>query len=151
MTSLEVLYGVDTGIRLDQLHHLSRLVAEETGVTVPVFKPVTGGFAFLKNMPGDVKTCIRDGISTFPPISGCVYGPVVGGSVSWVWDSLATSGMVRQLASSLGFEVAEEDVDRVRARLDEALASITAFPRWLTAEQTTDLVRETLAAPTAEP
>ena len=44
--ALEVLYGVDTGIRLDMLPWLGHVVAEITGIPVDYFKPITGKGAF---------------------------------------------------------------------------------------------------------
>jgi isopropylmalate/homocitrate/citramalate synthase len=44
--ALEVLYGVDTGLRLDMLPWLGDLVAEITGIPVDYFKPITGKGAF---------------------------------------------------------------------------------------------------------
>jgi isopropylmalate/homocitrate/citramalate synthase len=44
--ALEVLYGVKTGVRLEDLPGLSRLVADITGLPVGYFKPVTGAGAF---------------------------------------------------------------------------------------------------------
>jgi isopropylmalate/homocitrate/citramalate synthase len=44
--ALEALYGVDTGIRLDMLPELSRLVEEITGIPTGYFKPVVGRGAF---------------------------------------------------------------------------------------------------------
>ncbi len=44
--ALEVLYGVDTGVRLDMLPWLGHLVAEITGIPVHYFKPITGKGAF---------------------------------------------------------------------------------------------------------
>ena len=44
--ALEVLYGVDTGLRLDMLPWLGHVVAEITGIPVAYFKPVTGKGAF---------------------------------------------------------------------------------------------------------
>lgn len=44
--ALEVLYGVDTGLRLDLLPELSRLVEEITGLQTSYLKPVVGRGAF---------------------------------------------------------------------------------------------------------
>jgi homocitrate synthase NifV len=44
--ALEVLYGIDTGVRLDMLPSLSRMVEEITGIKVGYFKPVVGRGAF---------------------------------------------------------------------------------------------------------
>jgi isopropylmalate/homocitrate/citramalate synthase len=44
--ALEVLYGVDTGLRLDLLPELSRLVEEITGLPNSMLKPIVGRGAF---------------------------------------------------------------------------------------------------------
>jgi isopropylmalate/homocitrate/citramalate synthase len=44
--ALEVLYGVDTGIRLEMLPWLAKIVEEITGIPLDYFKPVTGKGAF---------------------------------------------------------------------------------------------------------
>ena len=44
--ALEVLYGVDTGLRLDLLPELSRLVEEITGLPSSLLKPIVGRGAF---------------------------------------------------------------------------------------------------------
>jgi len=44
--ALEVLYGVDTGLRLDLLPELSRLVEEITGLPAGYFKAISGRGAF---------------------------------------------------------------------------------------------------------
>jgi isopropylmalate/homocitrate/citramalate synthase len=40
--ALELLYGIDTGVRLDKLHRLCTLVSELTGHTMPNNQPVVG-------------------------------------------------------------------------------------------------------------
>jgi methanogen homocitrate synthase len=44
--SLGIHFGIDCGLDLERLTHLSRLVAEAAGVPLPVNKPVTGPAAF---------------------------------------------------------------------------------------------------------
>ncbi len=44
--ALEVLYGVDTGLKLDLLPELSRLVEEITGLPSSILKPIVGQGAF---------------------------------------------------------------------------------------------------------
>lgn len=129
--ALEVLYGVDTGIKLDQLQALSELVARESGVPLPQLKPISGTYAFLKHTPGDVLACLRDGTNSFPPISGCLSASVTGAEVRWVWDSLNTRAMVRQLGVLLGTELDEGQVEAVLAALDDAVNAKATYPRWL--------------------
>ncbi|MCE4027623.1 hypothetical protein LXM50_16725 [Microbacterium sp. Au-Mic1] len=141
-TSLEVLYGVDTGIRLDRLQALSDLVYEEIGIPNPALKPVTGRYAFLKSTTADVLSSLRDGVRTFPPISGCVHADVVGADIRWVWDRLSTRAMVRQLAANLGLEVDDDAVETAYRALNDAIDEIVEYPRWLTPEQAEAVLRE---------
>jgi len=143
-TSLEILYGVDTGIDLQGLQGLSDLVARETGIPNPALKPVTGGYAYLKSTTADVLACLRDGVRAFPPISGCVHADVVGADIRWVWDRLSTRAMVRQLAANSGLELSPEEVERVYRALNGAVDAIDGYPRWLTPEQAETLCRETV-------
>ncbi|MEA5455723.1 hypothetical protein SPF06_13395 [Sinomonas sp. JGH33] len=143
-TSLEVLYGVDTGIKLERLQSLSDLVAEEIGIPNPALKPVTGGYAYLKSTAADVLASLRDGVRTFPPISGCVHADVVGADIRWVWDRLSTRAMVRQLGTNLGFELDLEEVEAVYKALNDAVDAIAEYPRWLTPERAEDLCRLTV-------
>jgi len=144
--SLEVLYGVDTGIKLDRLQPLADLVAQETGVPLPPLKPLVGGYAYLRHMPGDVLSCLRGGVDQFPSPAACVHPSVIGTKMTWVWDSLTTDANVRALAATLGETLADEEVPIVRAALDGAVERITTYPRWLTAEQATEICREAIVA-----
>ncbi|MEM2929416.1 MAG: 2-isopropylmalate synthase [Thermoproteota archaeon] len=44
--SLKVLYGVETGVRFNEIYSTSRLVSSITGITIPVNKPIVGENAF---------------------------------------------------------------------------------------------------------
>ncbi|MEV0051967.1 hypothetical protein AB0H34_15855 [Saccharopolyspora shandongensis] len=145
VTSLEFLYGVDTGIRLDRLKPLADLVAAEMGLPIPPLKPLVGEYAFLRHMPGDVLSCLRQGTDAFPPVSACVDPSVIGSRMNWVWDSLSTDAMAQELGRSLGETLTGEEVRAVRAALDSAVERIATYPRWLTSAEATRLCRETLS------
>ena len=145
VTSLEVLYGVDTGIDLSRLQWLSDLVAVETGVPIPPLKPIVGAYAYLKHTPSDVLAALSTGPDTFPPISGCLHASVTGATVEWVWDSLSTSAMVGQLLANADLELEEAERHTVHRLLDEAVAAINEYPRWLTAKQAYELIRRFVA------
>jgi D-citramalate synthase len=152
VTSLEVLYGVDTGIAVDKLQWISDLVAREMGLPNPALKPVTGGYAFLKHTPGDVLSALANGVDAFPPISGCVHASVTGAPARWVWDSLSTPAMARQLAINLGLDLDEAGLRALRADLDAAVAAIEEYPRWLDQAQVEAIARQTEArAPRPRP
>lgn len=144
--SLEVLYGVDTGIKVDKLQWLSDVVAEESGIPLPPLKPVTGGYAYLKSTAMDVLNSLRDGVKAFPPISGCVHADVTGADVRWVWDRLSTRASVRQLATNLGLTLTEAEVEQVYGALNRAIDEIAAYPKWLEPARAEQVVRSTVAA-----
>ncbi|GAA1850388.1 hypothetical protein GCM10009836_32750 [Pseudonocardia ailaonensis] len=144
VTALDVLYGVDTGIRTEQLQSLADTVMREMGVPRPRFKAVTGEYAYLKSTPGDVLGCLRDGERSFPPVSGCLHADTVGADVRWVWDSLSTDAMARQLAVNLGHTPDDLQVTRVRSALDDAVAAIERYPRWLAPHEAEAICRSVL-------
>jgi|GEM_PF-1935571 len=133
--ALEALYGVDTGIDLSGITRVSRIVAEETGLEPPPLKPLVGGYAYLKHMPGDAAAAIRTGSRAFPPISHGLVPGVIGQEVTWVWGGLSSDDMVRALAESTGIELDGAELPRVRAALDAEVAAVPAFPRWLSPDE----------------
>jgi 2-isopropylmalate synthase len=146
VTSLEVLYGVDTGVRLNHLQSLANLVADEMGLPIPPLKPLVGHSAFLRHMPGDVLACLQQGTDSFPPVGACLDPRVIGSRMTWVWDSLSTDAMARALAATLGETLTDSEVPVVRAALDGAVERITSYPRWLTSTEATQICREVLSA-----
>jgi isopropylmalate/homocitrate/citramalate synthase/2-oxo-4-hydroxy-4-carboxy--5-ureidoimidazoline (OHCU) decarboxylase len=129
--ALEVLYGLDTGIHLDRIMEVSRLVARETGLELPPLKALTGGYAYLKHMPGDAAAAIRTGQDAFPPISHGLVPARMGQTVTWVWGGLSSDAMVYALAESLGLTVTADEVGPVRRAVDRVVAALTGYPRWL--------------------
>lgn len=81
----------------------------------------------------------------FPPVSSCVSPAMVGGRQEWVWDSLTTDRMAEVLLQSLGLEAAAEEIAFVRTALDDAVAAVTSYPRWLTAGEASRVAEESLA------
>ncbi|WP_245006116.1 MULTISPECIES: 2-isopropylmalate synthase [Rhodococcus] len=139
--SLEVLYGVDTGIELSSLTELAHLVARESSIAIPPMKPVVGEYAHLKHMPGDVLGVITGGPDVFPPVSSCVSPSVVGGTAEWVWDSLSTERVAGALLESLDIDATAAEVSDIRNTLDCAVAQIDTYPRWIVAEDAIALTR----------
>jgi D-citramalate synthase len=145
VTSLEVLYGVDTGIALDRLWSLSQTVAAEMAVPVPPLKPLVGEYAFLKHTPPDVIACLRDGERTFPPISGSLHADVVGAPVRWVWDTYSSPAMLRAYAARHRLDLGDEQIAVLYAELDTRVRALPSYPRWLEERDVDRIVEETLA------
>jgi len=66
--ALKFLYGVESGIRLDEIARVSRLVARLTGMPVPKIKAIVGENAFSHESGIHVHGVIRNP-STYEPIS----------------------------------------------------------------------------------
>lgn len=78
---LELLYGIPSGIRLEGLAELSRIVAERSGVTPPSNYPMVGARAFTRESGISVAGWARYhlGSEAFTPdLVGNRYGVVVG-------------------------------------------------------------------------
>ena len=140
--SLEVFYGVDTGLKLDRIDHASRVVARESGVPIPHLKPLTGRFAHLKHSAGEAAAAIRTGQDAFPPLSHGLVPARMGSEVTWIWPSPSSDDLAVTLAASLGHTLTETEIATVRARLDSEVPS--TFPRWLEPELAADLLQETV-------
>lgn len=143
--ALEAMYGVDTGIELTKIQAVSDLVARETGLPTPPFKALTGPYAYLKNMPGDVAAAMLSGQDKFPPISHALVAGVMGQEVTWVWGGFSSEDMVRNLGRRLGLNVSGDEIPLLRTVLDSAVAGKTAYPRWLSPEEAEALFRESVA------
>ncbi len=143
--AMETLYGVDTGIRLDQIQRVSRIVAREMGMPVPPLKPLTGSYAFLKHMPGDVVQALDKGSSAFPPISHGLVPTVMGQRVTWVWGGISSDPMTRALAEKCGLVLAEEEVPLVKAELDQLARRKGTYPQWLSPVEASNAIFDVLA------
>ena len=129
--ALETLYGVDTGLRLEQIQHTAEVVAAESGVALPPLKPLTGTYAYLKHMPGDAAAAMSTGQDAFPPISHGLVPAKMGQRVEWVWGGLSSDSMVTALATQEGLDLTPTEVAVTRRALDATVRLVPRFPRWL--------------------
>lgn len=116
--ALEALYGVDTGIRLEKMTALSRLVEDISGVRVADAYPVVGRGA---HNWGGTEICIQE--LKVEPLLHWVYEPsVVGGEKEWIINR--TSGMwsLQDKLDQLGLHVERQRMRAVwQAIVDEGL------------------------------
>lgn len=138
--SLEVFYGVDTGLNLDRIDHASRVVARESGLPVPHLKPLTGSFAHLKHSAGEAAAAIRTGQDAFPPLSHGLVPARMGSRVTWIWPAAGSTDLARAIAESHGLTLSDDEALAVRTRIDAAVASIDTFPRWIEPDEATAMV-----------
>jgi isopropylmalate/homocitrate/citramalate synthase len=115
--ALEVLYGVQTGLRLDLLPEISRLVEEMTGVRNGYFKPVVGRGAFSYEQWSATAALAAGGARpyAFP------YEPeVVGRSPRLVLGKWSDLGAVERKLAEYGLAASPEQTQRILLRCQQA-------------------------------
>ena len=109
--ALEVLYGVDTGLRLDLLPELSRLVEEVTGLPNGYFKPVVGRGAFSYEQWGATGALSAGGAR---PCAFPFEPEVIGRSPRLVIGKWSDTAAVAQKLAEYGLAATAEDAERIR-------------------------------------
>jgi D-citramalate synthase len=150
VVSLEVHYGIDTGIRLEKLQAISDLVADKIGLPNHPLKPLTGSHAFMRDMPGLAIAYLSGGPDGFPPSGCCLMPSVVGARMRMGWGHRNCKGIVRTVAQTMGLEVTESQVDEIRRRLDARLDELNAYPHWIEEDEVRAICRS-VAAPQTLP
>lgn len=108
--ALEVLYGVDTGVQLDHLPHLSHLVEEITGIQNGYFKPVVGRGAFSFEQWGATKALTDGGARAY----AFPFEPeVLGRSPHLVIGKWSDTGAVAQKLAEFGLAASPDVLDRI--------------------------------------
>ncbi len=72
--ALEILYGVRTGIKLEKLAELSRLVEKTTGIRKCPVKPVVGDFTFLHSPVMHIRNAASGNYQGFEPFEPELVG-----------------------------------------------------------------------------
>jgi len=132
--ALDVLYGLDTGIRLDRLQWAADELARIMDLPIPPLKPVVGAHQFLRDGPSEIAHMLQTEPGPLPP-TGCSINPaLIGARMQWVWGKQSSELIVREVAAWLGVALSDAEVRRVRADLDRQRDEVAAFPRWLCSE-----------------
>ncbi len=139
--TLELLYGVPTGLRLDRLQWLSGVVAERSGLPNHPLKPITGSHAFLRDLPPWVASYLRGGPEGFPPVASCFAPSVVGGRMQAVFGSHCSNWMIREKLIQMGISATEEQVREIRQRIQSRVEARVGYPCWLTEQEVETICR----------
>ena len=115
--ALEVLYGVDTGLHLDLLPELSRLVEEITGLPVGYFKPIVGRGAFTYEQWSATAALTAGGAR---PYAFPFEPEVVGRSPRLVVGKWSDPGAVERKLAELGLAASAEQVSAILLRCQRA-------------------------------
>jgi isopropylmalate/homocitrate/citramalate synthase len=111
--ALEVLYGVDTGTRLDLLPEICRMVEQISGLANGYFKPIVGDGAFRFEQWGSTADLTAGGMRPYafpfePEVVGRVPELMIG---KW-----SDTGAVIQKLAEYGLQAGPDQLDRILTR-----------------------------------
>jgi len=144
--ALDVLYGVDTGIRLDRLQWAADELARIMRFPIPPLKPVVGLHQFLREGAHDIEKML-DGRAPadFANMGGSYNPELIGAKFQWVYSQQGNGRIVAAAASSIGVALTERQVDEAVKILDDQLAAHPAYPRWATPDEVFAVIRRVAA------
>lgn len=112
--SLEVLYGVKTGIRTDELYHLSTLVSRLTRVPLPTNKAIVGEMAFTHESGIHAHGILRDA-ATYEPI----MPEMVGRRRRILLGKHSGSASVEAALSEMGYKTETRQLQEIVSRVKQ--------------------------------
>jgi isopropylmalate/homocitrate/citramalate synthase len=115
--ALEIMYGVDTGIRLDKLTDLRRLGEEVTGIHVAGNHAVTGEKYFVWSGNNGVA---MEGLVD-PLIHWCMDASVFGNKGGWLIDQTSGYWSIAEKMSELNIPVEKSEVEAIFKEVQSAL------------------------------
>lgn len=140
--ALDVLYGVDTGIRLDRIQSVAERLAQIMGFPIPPLKPVIGSHQFLRESPGEIARIeAGEGDTGFATMGSSVSPALTGAAYSWVYAAQGNAEAVRSVAAGMGLTPDAAQLARITEQLDGIASSGTAYPRWATPDEVRAAIR----------
>jgi isopropylmalate/homocitrate/citramalate synthase len=110
--SLQLLYGIDLGVRTGLLVETARLIEELSGYALSLTKPVTGERIFVRESGAVVQQLLTlpAAVEPYPPETVGLVRDVVLGKKSGRFSIL-------HLLDRLGLEASDEEIDRALAEV----------------------------------
>ena len=147
VTILEVLYGVETNIKLEKLQEYSKVVEKATGLPVHYNKPLVGSNAFmceLESFVHDVLVARERGEERIHPIAPSL----VGSENVLVWGENTLMGFGTEVKlKQLGLSHDRATVGKVVEAMEAELATKTAYPVYLTEPEVDALCKRVAGSP----
>ncbi len=117
---LEIMYGVDTGIKLDKLTDLRRLGEEITGIKVAGNHAITGERYFVWSGNNGVA---MEGLVD-PLIHWCVDASVFGNEGEWLIDQTSGYWSIAEKLSLLNIEAEKEQIEAIFKQVQAELLRV---------------------------
>lgn len=134
--ALEVLYGVETGIRLDKLTWLRKLAEDISGFRVANNKPITGDLVWFYTEEGIVEE-----VAVEPLLHRSVHGEIFGNEDGYYLGQYSGNTTMMQKLIDLGISVSKHQVPTILARVKEVM---TTHRRSLTDAEIGNIARQIL-------
>ncbi len=112
--TLEVFYGVDTGINLKRIYRTAKLVEKVTGISIPPNKAIVGENAFTHES-GIHTSAILKNASAYEPITP----EMVGRERHLVLGKHAGRASVEAVMKELGYKATKEQMAEILKRIKE--------------------------------
>lgn len=140
--ALDVLYGVDTGIRIDKLQWAADELARIMRFPIPPLKPVVGFHQFLREGPHDIEK-ILDGRAPadFANMGGSYSPELIGTEFHWVYSQQGNGRVVAAAAKHIGVTLTDKQIEEAVKILEDKLAAHPAYPRWATPDEVFEVIR----------
>lgn len=145
--SLELLYGVKTGIPLENLKQLSDEVSSIIGMPSHPLKPVTGRNAYIRDLPDLMIQYLERGAEGFPPVASCYVPSIVGATMELRWGAHISDAVIDAKARSIGLALEEAERLAVRKRISSKLEGLRTGPFWLTDPEVEEFIRDIATKP----
>ena len=140
--SLEVLYGVRTGIKLEKLTEVSQLVERITGIKNHSHKPIVGESTHVPLFEADYIGMFRGE----PYESGPFAPEMVGKGLGLVWwDGMLSPATVKAKLEQLGLQCNEEQVNKVKEAVAGRLSRLKEFPLALSDAEVEEICRQVVS------
>lgn len=112
--TLQLLYGIDLGVRTELLTETARLVEALSGYDLPLTKPITGERIFVRESGGVVQQLVTlpAAVEPYPPELVGLARDVVLGKKSGRYS-------IQHVLDRLGLEASDEEIDRALAEVKQ--------------------------------
>ena len=139
VVSLEMLYGIDTGIDLSKLYNLSKYIEKVSGVPLPFNKPVVGRNTFLHESELHVMSMLeKDKFwMCFTP-----YKPdVVGQEEQIIFGPTTLHGdAIRMKCKQLGYQISDLNIEKIVEKTHELITQ----KNFITEEELDEIIKNML-------
>lgn len=134
---LEALHGVETGVRLERMTHLSRLVEDLTGIRMPPNRPFTGEKVWVH--VADIGP-----EEEFDPLLHTPIEPtLIGNERRQAIGKVSNDRLIHEILQQLGVQAAVDQIPAISVRLKE---EISVRRRELAPAEITEIAQHVVAA-----